>query len=148
LVDTDEASIPELRTSLSEVVGFLEHLVGVRYYPPVTFLVDEHIIPSIKPAPQPSRPCVPETPLDDEAEHLIALLQCLALAFHVGKLTASENVEYDQRAQFYDAADPANAVEFQHVVRMSEYVFAYAAKSFLRGADIFVSEKRSFGEVL
>lgn len=149
LIDCDEAIVAALRADFSEVIAFLDHLIGVRYYPPVTFLVDEHLIPTLKPVPQ---ACVSTPPtiltVDEETGHVIALLQCLALAFHVGKLTESENLEFDERAQFYEAANPPKVVEFEHVRRMSEYVFAHPVKAFLEGEDVFARQRKSFADIL
>jgi phage FluMu protein gp41 len=149
LFDSDVAMVAALRSDIAEVVAFLEHLIDVRYYPPVTFLVDEHLIPSLKPTPQPSpSPATPAVKLDKEAAHLIALLQSLGLAFHVGKLTDKGGLTRDEHTHFFGAADPPAAAEFEHLRRMSEYVFAHPTREFLAGGDVWSTQWKSFDKVL
>jgi hypothetical protein len=142
-VDSDPAWIRWLQDRMREVVPFIENLVGVRYFPPVTFLVDEHIVRTAR-----AQLTVDGAAADDDSsEYVIAILQALALAFHVGKL-ASEKTEWNQRAAFYDVRGDEARADYDHVVHMTEWVFAGPVRNHLAGKNVLKDERKSLEEVI
>ena len=98
-VDTGPDWVTWLRERLGQVVSFLEDLISVRYYPPITFLVDEHVVRATR---EVLTVDAPPADSEDDPEHVLKILQALALKFHIGKLLGS-GIPRDQRAVFFGA---------------------------------------------
>ncbi len=142
-VESDPAWIRFLQDRMREIVPFLENLVSVRYFPPITFLVDEHIVRTIR-----TQLTVDGAAADDDpSEYVIAILQALALAFHVGKLV-SEHTEWNPRAAFFDVLSDEARADYDHVVHMTESVFAGPVKDHLAGKDILKGARKSLEQVI
>src|SRR5207248_2687800 len=136
-VDSDPVWIRWLQDGMREVVPFLENLVGVRHFPPVTFLVDEHIVRTAR-----AQLTVDGAAADDDtSESVIELLGALALAFHVGKL-CREDTEWDQRAAFFDVRGDEPRADYDHVVYMTEWVFAGALRAHLAGKNVLKDARK------
>jgi hypothetical protein len=124
-----------------EVVPFLEDLIGVRYFPPVTFLVDEQTVHA-------ARQIVTIDSVgdgEDVLEHVLGILRALALGFHVGKLVGSNT---SQREAFFEIQGDEARAAYTHVVRMTEAGFIYAIKDHLMGKDILANSRLSLKQVL
>lgn len=121
---------------MGEVVSFLEDLVGVRYFPPITLLVDEQAV-------QVARRVLTVGPPDDAGQQgdgsdaasaALEMLQALSLEFHMGGL-ASRDWGRPERAAFFEASTGEAFREYDHVVRMTEWVFTGPTKEFLGGNE-------------
>jgi len=137
VAQSEEGDVAHLRQALSRAVPFLEHLIGVRYYPPVTFVVDAHTVQSVRSVldltgdDSTSPTGNDSTPLTD---HMLNVLQSLALAFHVGKLSEGDSSE--AREQFREVNDrPQEQAEFRHLVRMAKLDFCPFCRAILRRPD-------------
>jgi hypothetical protein len=128
---------------MADVVPFLEDLLGVRYFPPVTFLVDEHVVQATREVLTIDSSSDSEEP----PEPVLEILQALALGFHVGKLVDPET-GWDQRAAFFDAHGEESRANYDHVVQMAEYVFAGPARDHLAGKDVLGEARRSLKQLL
>lgn len=141
VVPCNERDLAQLREALSRTAPFLEHVLGVRYYPPATFVVDEHIVQALQAVPGPAR--------DDSTamvDHILNVLQSLALAFHVGRL--AEDNSRDAEEPFWGLKDPQERAEFEHVVCMAEWVFQGPTREYLAGEDVWAEHLRPLAEVL
>jgi hypothetical protein len=146
IADHNPADTDRLRQDLARIVPWIEDLVGVRYYPPATFLVDEHAVRTVKAVSVPQE----SDELSDvgsEARFAIGLLQSLALAFHVGKLV-EDDTRYDERHVFFEAIDDASKADYQHVTQKAEYVFSGPVSEFLSGKDVFSRAHESLEDIL
>lgn len=56
VVGANDNDIKRLQKDLSEVIPFLEYTLGVRYYPPCTFIVDEHFVETLQEGVEPLPP--------------------------------------------------------------------------------------------
>lgn len=144
-VDTDLGWVQWLQERMAEVVPFLEDLAGVRYFPPVTFLVDEHIVQSAR--------AVLTTDAGEEGQGekrtdpVLDILGALALGFHVGRLL-DPDTDWDRRAAFFDADSPEAEADYQHVINMAEYIFAGPVTDYLSGRDVLRDGRRTLGDLL
>ena len=132
-----------LQERMGEAVSFLEDLVGVRYFPPITLLVDEHAV-------QAARRVLTTDPPADESDLLPAILemlQALALGFHVGKL-AGPKANFAERAAFFEAGNGESLADYQHVVHMAEWVFAGPTKEYFAGKDVLGEARRTLKDLL
>jgi len=133
---------------MSKVVSFLEHLLSARYYPPVSFVVDEHTV-------QTAHQTVPSFCRDEHdgiqggsvTNHVIDLLQSLALAFHVGRIVPKD-MSREQRNVFFDVLDDQAEVEFRHVIQRAEGVFHGPVRQYFGGHDILRSNVQSMQSCL
>ncbi|WP_447602250.1 TIR domain-containing protein [Nitrospira sp. Nam80] len=142
-VDSGSSWVPWLQERMAEVVPFLEDLLGVRYFPPVTFLVDEHVV-------QATREVLTTDSSgdgEDALEPVLKILQALALGFHVGKLVDPE-MGCDQRAAFFEAYSNESRADYDHVVHMAEWVFARPIRDHLAGKDFLGQARKSLKELL
>jgi hypothetical protein len=141
-VDSVSSWVPWLQEQMGELVPFLEELIGIRYFPPVTFLVDEHVVRA-------TREVLTTDAFDggeDVLEPVLEILRALALAFHVGKLVDPE--ARGDRATFFEAHGGESVAAFDHVRIMAEYVFDGPTKDYLAGKDVFGKARRSLTHVL
>jgi hypothetical protein len=143
VVDTDPEWVSWLQQRMGEVVPFLEKLIGIRYFPPVTFLVEEHMVKTVRE--------VLTTDASDSGEDelvpVLDMLQALALGFHVGKLIGTPT-RFDQRAFFFEANDPKSREDFDHIVSMAEYVFTGPASKHFAGMDVLADARKSLKHIL
>lgn len=144
-VGSDPEPVGRLQRDMACVVPFLEDTVGVRYFPPVTFLVEEHTVVAAR------HVLTTDTPADAEGvegvpDSALRLLQSLALAFHVGKLT--DGLGWDERAAFYDAGEGQARVDYDHIAHMAEYLFSGPVSAYLDGTDALASERQSLRDLL
>lgn len=143
-VDSGSSWVAWLQQRMGEAVPFLEDLVGVRYFPPVTLLVDEHAVRAAREELTTDSSGEGE---EDLLEPMLEILQALALGFHVGKL-ADPEMGWDQRAIFFEAHGGDSLADYDHVVGMAEYVFAGPTKDHLAGKDVLGRARRSLKHVL
>lgn len=147
-VDSGARWLPWLQERMGEVIPFLEDLLGVRYFPPATFLVDEHVVTAAREVLTTDTPGGPDAPGDaDDLDPVLEILQALALGFHVGRLAGSD-IRWDERAAFFDADSPGARADFEHVVFMSEYIFTGPVRQHLSGKDALTGARRSLKELL
>ena len=132
VVQAEATDIERLREDLGKIVPWLEDLISVRYYPPATFLVDEHAVRTVKAVREP-RGADGSGQRDEIAlRHSIDLLQSLAVGFHVGKLIG-EDIAFSERSSFFGATDPQAKADFDHVAILAEYLFSGRVLSFALG---------------
>ena len=148
VVDYKTEQVEQLQQELSQVVPYLEHVVGVRYYPPMSFLVDEHVVKTVKAE---MVPIVSERADDEQEggqiEYILDLLQSLALGFHVGKLVGSKS-RHEDRTTFFNVCDKNTKVEYNHIVFMSEYLFFGPVRNYFNGKNDFENGRETLEEVL
>lgn len=142
-VDSSPEWVQWLQEKMGHVVPFIEELVGVRYFPPVTFLCDEHVVRAAREAVTTDG----DINEDDAVEHVLKILQALALAFHTGKLV-DPNADWNERAAFFDADAEDARADYDHIVYMAEYLFSGPTKEYLAGKDVFSKNRRSLRQVL
>ncbi|MFH0998554.1 MAG: TIR domain-containing protein [Pseudomonadota bacterium] len=142
-VDSSPEWVQWLQEKMGDVVPFLEDLVGVRYFPPVTFLCDEHVVRAAREVVTTDD----DINVDDAVEHVLEILQALALAFHTGRLV-DPYVDWNERADFFDADAEDARADYDHVVYMAEYLFSGPTKVYLEGKDVFSQDRRSLRQVL
>jgi hypothetical protein len=147
IVDSGSNWVPWLQERMADVVPFLEDLLGVRYFPPVTFLVDEHVVRASREVLTIDFSGDSSGSGEDALESILEILQALALGFHVGKLVDSE-MRWDQRAAFFDAHGEESRANYDHVVRMAEYVFAGPTRDHLAGKDVLNEARGSLKQAL
>jgi hypothetical protein len=147
VIGSGKPAINALCQNMNKVVPFLEHLMQVRYYPPVSFLVDKHTVLTAHEIMCSSIHDADEHDVAPIADYVTALLQSLALAFHVGKL-APEESRYRNREVFFGVSDDEERVEFLHVARMMEWVFVGPVRQFFGGQDILKNQTQSMRSCL
>ncbi len=135
-----------LQERMTKVVPFVEELIGVRYFPPVTFLVDEHTVRAAREVLTIDRRDDCEHN-EDVVGHSLAILRALALAFHVGKLNGPET-RWDERESFFDIHRTESRADYHHVVRMAEGGFTSAIRDHFAGKDVLTESRRSLNQVL
>jgi len=148
VVQAKATDIERLREDLGKIVPWLEDLLSVRYYPPATFLVDEHAVRTVKAVREPRGPDGSGQRDEIALRHSIDLLQSLALGFHVGKLIG-EDVASSERSSFFGATDPQAKADYDHVAILAEYLFAGRVLSFALGQySSYEREHESLAQVL
>jgi hypothetical protein len=146
VVQADATHFERLRSDLGKIVPWLEDLLAVRYYPPATYLVDEHAVRTVKAVREP-RGQEGSGQRDETAlRHSIDLLQSLALSFHVGGLIG-EDLGFSERSSFFGATDPQAKADFDHIAILAEYLFSGPVRTFASGQN-FSLERESFEHVL
>jgi hypothetical protein len=133
-----------IQEAMKRVVPFLETLVGLRYYPPPTLLVDEFTLRQVR-----SRLTVDKR--ESEADNVdtdcaLKLIQSLALAFHVRRLEPEDAQSDDSLNEFYRLSAQLEVGDFKHVRQMCEYVFSHPVAEYLKGKDAFELDGRRVGE--
>jgi hypothetical protein len=148
VVQVEAADIDRLREDLGKIVPWLEDLLSVRYYPPATFLVDEHAVRTVKAVREPRGSDGAGQRDEIALRHSIDLLQCMALGFHVGNLIG-EDMAFSERSSFFGATDPQAEADYNHVAVLAEYLFAGQVRSYALGQyPSFEGERESFEQVL
>jgi len=149
VVECKASAVEIFREDLSTVVPFLEHTIGTRYYPPVTFLVDENSVRMLRATAMPcEQPNSDLDPGEEVTRHVTALLQSLALGFHVGNLIGSTKAGFGERHVFFEALDPTGKADFDHVQRMNEYLFSGPSRKFLAGENVLGAGRATMEDVL
>jgi hypothetical protein len=142
-------AVTALCHDMCKIVPFLEQIVQGRYYPPVSFIVDEHIVRTTQQMWS-SLYHNEQDGIQDNSmiDHVLDLLQSLALAFHVGKLVPKDMYEHEKREVFFDVLDDCAKEEYWHVVRMSEGVFFGPVRQYFGGHDVLGDSVQSMQSLL
>ena len=142
-------AVETLRKDLSTVIPFLEHVVGTRYYPPVTFLVDEQLVRTLHAVSRPMKQSSNDPDSDQgDMQAVIAFLQSLALGFHTGRLIGQDKAGFGQRHIWFEALDSSAKAEFDHVQRMSEYLFSGPLREYLAGRNVLNEGRATLEQAL
>ncbi len=145
--DDDQQSIATIQKSIGRAVAFLEHVTGLRYYPPPTLLVDEYVVTAVRSYLTVDKDGDKE-PQDDEIGFALEILQSMALAFHVHQLEPKGLDDEDQVKGFYHLNTELEWNDLLHVRNLCEYIFAHPVKSYLKGMDPFEQPSRDSVEDL
>jgi hypothetical protein len=149
-VDPGPGWMPQLQEQIGLAVPFLENLIGIRYFPPATFIVEQHMIVAARQVlttDAPDRPGDAPSPSKDSLEPALEILQALALGFHVGKL-ADPDMAFDQRAAYFEVYGGEARADYDHVTRMAEYVFSGPVKDYFAGNDVLAHVRISLKQTL
>lgn len=140
--DESRQSIATIQKTINQAVGFLEHVTGLRYYPPTTLLVDDYIVSAVRsfltvdPAPD-------RLPEDDGVGYALEILQSIALAFHVHDVEPKGLRDDDEQKRFFRLNTELEWNDFRHVRNLCEYIFSHPVKCYLEGNDPFAQPSRN-----
>lgn len=135
-MDDSSESIAIIQESIGCVIAFLEHVTGLRYYPPLTLLVEDYIIATIHnyiSVDKGTRDC----PLKDDIKFALEILQSLALEFHIGKFDPKDLREENHLKDFYHLNSNMEWNNFRHVRTLCEAIFSNPVTKYLEGKDPF-----------
>jgi TIR domain/von Willebrand factor type A domain len=109
-----------VRRALRAAIPLVEHVTGLRYYPPPTLLVDDYVVEQFRQVSEPHRPGERADPAV-----LLELLRSLCPVFHV-----------DHRGRDLGATlPPPDRGDFSHVRVQSEAGFLSLVTGWLAGTD-------------
>jgi hypothetical protein len=138
--DPGGATTARIRQALRSVVPHLERLTGLRYYPPPTLLVDEHLVAALRRSS--------EIDWHDDADRgdqdtageegedtrvITELFRSLALIFHTGAYLGPDS--YEVRKQFENRLQAGDHDDYRHIRRNAEGGISAMTSDFLNGID-------------